>query len=77
MSQPFGQQWLASATGKVRIEIDPHYFRPTEVDLLLGDPSLAKERLGWEPKVTFRELIRIMVDADVQALEERTDYRFR
>ena len=71
------EKGIEVATGKVRIEIDPHYFRPTEVDLLLGDPSLAKKGLGWEPKVTFRELIRIMVDADVQALEERTDYRFR
>jgi GDPmannose 4,6-dehydratase len=52
-------------TGKTRIEIDPRYFRPTEVDLLLGDASKAKALLGWEPKVTFDELVEIMVKADL------------
>jgi GDPmannose 4,6-dehydratase len=46
------------------VEIDPRYFRPTEVDYLLADPSKAKKQLGWEPKVKFHELVRIMVDAD-------------
>jgi GDPmannose 4,6-dehydratase len=50
------------------VEIDPRYFRPTEVDFLLGDPTKARERLGWQPRVTFKELVRIMVDADRQAL---------
>jgi len=50
------------------VEIDPRYFRPTEVDFLLGDPSRAREHLGWQPRVTFKELVRIMVDADMQAL---------
>jgi GDPmannose 4,6-dehydratase len=50
------------------VEIDPRYFRPTEVDFLLGDPTKARERLGWKPRVTFKELVRIMVDADLQAL---------
>jgi GDPmannose 4,6-dehydratase len=50
------------------VEIDPRYFRPTEVDFLLGDPTKARERLGWQPRVTFKELVRIMVDADLQAL---------
>jgi len=44
------------------VEIDPRYFRPTEVELLLADASLARKRLGWEPRVTFPELVRIMVD---------------
>jgi GDPmannose 4,6-dehydratase len=52
------------------VEIDPRYFRPSEVDVLLGDASKAKEKLGWEPTVRFEELVRIMVDADVQALED-------
>jgi len=52
------------------VEIDPQYFRPTEVELLQGDASKAKEKLGWEPKVTFKELVRIMVDADMRELEE-------
>jgi GDPmannose 4,6-dehydratase len=48
------------------VEIDPRYLRPTEVDCLLGDASKAKEVLGWEPKVTFKELARIMTDADME-----------
>ena len=47
------------------VEIDPRYFRPTEVGLLLGDFSKAKEKLGWEPKVTFEQLAQMMVDADM------------
>jgi GDPmannose 4,6-dehydratase len=50
------------------VEIDPRYFRPTEVDYLLSDPSKAKQTLGWEPKVCFHELVKIMVDADLQLL---------
>ena len=50
------------------MEIDPRYFRPTEVEFLLADASKAKERLGWEPKVTFKELVKIMVDADMEAI---------
>jgi len=48
------------------VEIDPRYYRPTEVDLLLGDPSKAREKLGWQPRVTFKELARIMVEADLE-----------
>jgi GDPmannose 4,6-dehydratase len=50
------------------VEIDSKYFRPTEVDVLIGDASRAKEVLGWEPKVSFRELVRIMVDADMETV---------
>jgi GDPmannose 4,6-dehydratase len=56
------------ASGAHLIEIDPRYFRPTEVDFLLADASKAKKQLGWEPKVTFKELVKIMVDADLEAL---------
>ena len=49
------------------VEIDPRYFRPAEVDLLLGDCSKAKQKLGWEPQVTFKELVKLMVDADLEA----------
>jgi len=49
------------------VEIDPRYFRPTEVEFLLADASKAREKLGWSPRVTFKELVRIMVDADVEA----------
>lgn len=54
-------------TGDTLIEIDPRYFRPTEVDFLLADPAKAREVLRWEPKVTFHDLVRIMVDADLEA----------
>jgi GDPmannose 4,6-dehydratase len=49
------------------VKIDPRYFRPTETELLLADSRKAKERLGWKPKITFKELVRIMVDADMEA----------
>jgi GDPmannose 4,6-dehydratase len=52
------------------VEIDPRYFRPTDVDFLQGDASKAKGKLGWEPRVRFKELVRIMVDADLRNLEE-------
>ena len=52
------------------VEIDPRYFRPAEVDALCGDATKAREQLGWEPTVTFKELVRIMVDADVKQLED-------
>jgi GDPmannose 4,6-dehydratase len=53
------------------VEIDPKYYRPAEVDALCGDASKAREQLGWEPTVGFKELVRIMVEADVKALEDR------
>jgi GDPmannose 4,6-dehydratase len=51
------------------VEIDPRYFRPAEVDLLIGDASKARRNLGWEPKITFKELVRTMVDADLADLK--------
>jgi GDPmannose 4,6-dehydratase len=51
------------------VEIDPRYFRPAEVDLLLGDPTKARTILGWEPKVSFKELVRIMVESDMKLAE--------
>jgi GDPmannose 4,6-dehydratase len=50
---------------KEHVEIDPWYYRPSEVDLLLGDSSKARKQLGWEPKVGFRELVRLMIDHDL------------
>jgi GDPmannose 4,6-dehydratase len=52
------------------VEIDPRYFRPLEVEVLKGDASKAREKLKWEPKVRFKELVKIMVDADIKDLEE-------
>jgi GDPmannose 4,6-dehydratase len=51
------------------VDIDPRYYRPAEVDLLLGDASKARKKLGWEPKVTFPELVALMVDHDLELAE--------
>lgn len=48
------------------VDVDPRYYRPAEVDLLLGDPTKAKEKLGWQPVVSFDELVKMMVDADLE-----------
>jgi GDPmannose 4,6-dehydratase len=53
-------------SGKVLVEVDPMFYRPTEVDLLIGDPSKARERLGWKTKVSFEELVRMMVKNDMK-----------
>ena len=55
-------------TGDVIVEIDPHYFRPTEVDFLLADAGKAREKLGWKPRITFKELVKIMMDADMELI---------
>jgi GDPmannose 4,6-dehydratase len=52
--------------GKVRVRVNPEYYRPAEVELLIGNPAKAKAELGWEPKVTFKELVEIMAAADWQ-----------
>lgn len=58
---------VSADDGRVLIAVDPRYFRPAEVDLLLGDPSKARRLLGWEPKTSFRELVSMMVSADLEA----------
>lgn len=63
------EQGVASASGRVLIRIDPRYFRPAEVDLLLGDPSKARRELGWQPKTSFQQLVNLMVDADLLLAE--------
>lgn len=60
------EKGINMANGKTIIAVDPRYFRPTEVDTLLGDTSKAKKKLGWEPKITFKELIKDMVQADLE-----------
>ncbi|MBU0689921.1 MAG: GDP-mannose 4,6-dehydratase [Gammaproteobacteria bacterium] len=57
------------STGKCIVQVDPRYFRPTEVETLLGDPTKAKEKLGWTPKVTFKELVAEMVREDLKSAE--------
>jgi len=71
------QEFLVKAFGcadldwKEYVKIDPRYYRPAEVDLLIGDAAKAKKVLGWEPKTTFAELVRIMVQADIDHLNRQ------
>jgi GDPmannose 4,6-dehydratase len=60
------EKGIDSKTGRVLVEIDPEYFRPTEVDLLVGDYSKAKANLGWEPTITVEELCKEMVESDLE-----------
>ena len=61
------EKGIDRATGRVLVEVDPKYFRPAEVEQLLGDPTKAKEKLGWNPhKTSFEELVRIMVEHDMR-----------
>ncbi len=55
-----------AATGKTVMQVDRQFYRPAEVDLLIGDPAKAKEKLGWEPKTSLEELCRMMVEADLR-----------
>ncbi|MDY6969126.1 MAG: GDP-mannose 4,6-dehydratase [Spirochaetota bacterium] len=57
-------------TGKIIVETSPEFYRPAEVDLLIGDPKKAKENIGWEPKTTFRALVEIMMKADLERVEK-------
>jgi len=68
------------ATGECIVEVDPRYFRPTEVETLLGDPTKAKEKLGWVPKITLDEMVAEMVEHDLMiakrdALCEKEGFR--
>lgn len=58
------EKGIDKETGKTIIEIDPKYFRPAEIDVLQGDYSKAKKKLGWKPKIKFKELVRLMTEAD-------------
>lgn len=58
-------------TGAIRVKVDPSYYRPTEVDILIGDPTKAKEKLGWTPMVTFAELARLMARVDYEKVLKR------
>ncbi len=62
------EKGIDARDGRVLVEIDERYFRPTETDALLGDPSKARQRLGWHHKISFDELVQEMVDADLQEM---------
>jgi GDPmannose 4,6-dehydratase len=66
------EKGLDAATGKQIVAIDPRYFRPAEVDTLLGDPSKARRKLGWEPRISFEELVTEMITADLKEAEKDT-----
>ena len=69
------EKGIDKATGKVLVEVDPKYFRPCEVEQLLGDPTKAKQKLGWNPrKTSFEELINIMVDNDIKKVKENPNF---
>jgi len=59
---------IDSRTGKIIVEVDPRYYRPTEVELLIGDSSKARKKLGWEPKVRLEELVKMMVQSDEEEI---------
>jgi GDPmannose 4,6-dehydratase len=59
------EKGIDPATGRTLVEVDPAYFRPAEVETLLGDPKKAEEKLGWVRKTSFKELVRVMVEADL------------
>lgn len=65
------------STDDVLVKIDPRYFRPTEVELLLGDPTKAKEKLGWVSKTPFKMLVQDMVDADMIEVRNEQDRKNR
>ena len=65
LDEAFG---LVGLDWKKYVEIDPRYYRPAEVDLLLGNPAKAKEKLGWTPKTTFKELVKIMLEYDLKTV---------
>jgi GDPmannose 4,6-dehydratase len=64
-----GVDEIGSCQGKDIVKVDPRYFRPTEVETLLGDPSNAKQKLGWTPKIGFDELVAEMVREDLKSAE--------
>jgi GDPmannose 4,6-dehydratase len=67
----------AGLTWQDYVEIDPRYYRPAEVDLLIGDFSKAKRQLGWEPKTKFEDLARLMVDADIKLLKDHQEGKIK
>jgi GDPmannose 4,6-dehydratase len=71
------EEGFDAKTGQALVAIDPNYFRPTEVDYLLGDPTKAREKLGWTHTVSFDALVNEMVDADMQEVKLETERRHR
>jgi GDPmannose 4,6-dehydratase len=64
------EKGIDADTGRIVIEIDPRYFRPTEVETLLGDPTKAKQKLGWQPKISFEQMVAEMIQSDLREAEK-------
>ena len=71
------ERGIESGSGQVLVEVDARYFRPTEVDLLVGDPSKAQQRLGWRHKTSFDAMVKEMVGADLAAVRRETERKSR
>jgi GDPmannose 4,6-dehydratase len=71
------EKGIDKSTGEVLIEVDPRYFRPTEVDALLGDPSKARAKLGWRHKTSFDKLVAEMVQAEMVTIRDERKRRNR
>lgn len=67
------EKGIDTVSGKQVIGIDPNYFRPAEVDLLIGDPTKAREKLGWKPTISFEELVELMAESDLAREQRRTE----
>ena len=71
------EKGIERSSGAVLVEIDPRYFRPTEVDSLVGDPSKARTKLGWRHKISFDTLVMDMVKADMDSVRDERERRNR
>ena len=67
-----GLDEIGKIDGKIVVKVNPKYFRPAEVDLLIGSPEKAKKVLGWTPKTNFEELVKMMVDSDLKNMSEQS-----
>ena len=65
------EEGCIKGSGKVVVEVDPRYYRPTEVELLIGDATKARKLLGWVPKTTFGDLVKVMAKADLEEGQEK------
>ena len=67
----YDEKGINTSTGKVVVEVSREYYRPSEVDLLVGNASKAKEHLGWEAKIRFKELVKMMVEEDIKKIKNK------
>ena len=75
VGEGLNEKGIDNKTNKILVEVDQSYFRPAEVDLLLGNASKAKNNLGWQPKVTFKDLVKMMVKDDTEYLQSNNSFQ--